>query len=76
MSSDLMAVIDELAVHAGAAIGALRQSDGRLDMRQIADVLLLVTTGRPFISGEEAALADAEHATHMADREAGTCHWV
>jgi hypothetical protein len=71
MPPDLMALIDEIAVHARAAIGAVRQREGRPDMRQIDHVLLLAQAGRTFLPREEAALADPEDAAHPADREAG-----
>lgn len=70
MPPDLMALIDEIAVHARAAVGAVRQREGRPDMRQIDHVLLLAAAGRAFLPGEEAALADAQDTTHPADREA------
>ena len=71
VASDLMALVDEIAVHARAAIGAVRQCEGRADMGQIDHVLLLAATGRPFLPGEEAALANTEDAAHPADRKAG-----
>ena len=58
MSPDLMALIDEISVHAGTAVGAVRQGEGRADMRQIDHVLLLTTTSRPFLPSKEPALAD------------------
>ena len=71
VASDLMALIDEAAVHAGAAISAVQQREGRADMRRIGHVLPLAATGSPFLLGKEAALADPENTTHPADREAG-----
>lgn len=71
MPPDLMAFVDEVAVHARAAIGAVRQREGRPDMRQIDHVLLLARASWPFLPGEEAALADPKDAAHLADREAG-----
>src|SRR5690606_4277422 len=71
MPPDLMALIDEIAVHARAAVGAVRQRECGADMSQINHVLLLATTGRTVLPGEEAALADPENTAHPADREAG-----
>ena len=71
MPPDLMALIDEITVHARAAVGAVRQRECGADMREINHVLLLATTGRTVLPGEEAALTDPEDATHPADREAG-----
>ena len=71
MPPDLMALVDEVAVHARAAIGAVRQREGRADMRQIDHVLLLAQASRPFLPGEEAALADPQGTAHPADRDAG-----
>jgi hypothetical protein len=65
---DLVPFGPEVAVHARTARGALRQREGRADMRQIDHVLLLAMTGRPFLPGEEAALADPQDAAHAADR--------
>jgi hypothetical protein len=36
-------------VHAGTAIGPVRQSEGRPDMRQINHVLLLAQAGRQVV---------------------------
>jgi putative transposase len=71
MPPDLMALVDEIAVHARAAIGPVRQREDRPDMRQIDPVLLLAQAGRSFLPGEEAALADPKDVAHPADREAG-----
>jgi len=40
-------------------------------MGQINHVLLLAATGRPFLPGEEAALADTQNKAHPVDRKAG-----
>jgi hypothetical protein len=71
MPPDLVPFVDEIAVHARAATGAVREREGRADMRQINHVLLLTTAGRTVLPGEEAALADAQDTAHPADREAG-----
>lgn len=71
MPPDLMALVDEVAVHARAAIGPVRQREGRPDMRQIDHVLLLTVADRPLLPSEEAALADTQNTAHPADREAG-----
>ena len=71
MPHDLMALVDELAVHARAAIGAVRQGEGGADMREIDHVLLLAATGRTVLPREEAALADTQGTAHPTDREAG-----
>lgn len=60
-----MALIDEVAVYAEAAISAVRQREGHADMRQIDLVLPLAATGRPFLPGEKAALADSKNAAHQ-----------
>ena len=53
MPPDLMALIDEIAVHARAAVGAVRHGEGGADMCQIDHVLLLAMTGRAVLPGEE-----------------------
>ena len=71
MSTDLMALVDEVSVHARAAIGAVRQRKGRANMGQIDHVLPLATAGRTVLPGKETALADPEDAAHPIDRKAG-----
>lgn len=53
MPPNRMAVIDEVAVHARAAIGAVRQREGRLDMRQMDHVLFLALAGRTVAPDED-----------------------
>jgi hypothetical protein len=67
----LMAPVDEIAVHPGTAISAVRQREGGSDMRKTDHVLLLAATGRAVLPSEKAALADVKRSTHPADREAG-----
>ena len=71
MPPDLMAIVDEVAVHARAAIGAVRQREGRPDMRQIDHVLPPAQTSWPFLPRKEAVLADPKDVAHPVDREAG-----
>jgi len=66
-----VAVIDPAAVHAGAAIAAVRQREGGPDMREIDHVLPLTPTGRPSFLGKKPALADAQNFAHPADGKAG-----
>ncbi|PWK62642.1 hypothetical protein [Roseicyclus mahoneyensis] len=40
-------------------------------MREMVHVLLLAAAGRPFLPGEDPALADPEGPIHLADRKAG-----
>jgi hypothetical protein len=68
MPPDLMPFIDEITVHAWAAIGAVRQREGRPNMRQIDQVLPLAATGRTVLPSEKAALADTQNMAHPADR--------
>lgn len=49
MPLDIMALVDEIAVHSGAAIGPIRQSEGRPDMRQIDHILLLTVADMPLL---------------------------
>ena len=58
MPPDLMVLIGEIAACA-AATGAVRQCEGRADMRQIDGLLL--AAGRTILPGEEAALADTQN---------------
>lgn len=53
--------------HAGTIIGAVRQREGRPDMRQGVHVLLLAASGRPFLLGKETTLADPEDITRPAE---------
>lgn len=71
MPPDLMALIDEVKVHARATIGAVRQREGGADMRQIDHVLLLAAVALTVLPGEEPALADTKNTAHPADRETG-----
>ena len=72
MTPDLVPIIDEVAVHAGTAVGAVRKCEGRSDMRQIDHVLLLLTTtGGALLPGEEPALADSQNTAHPDDWKAG-----
>lgn len=71
MTPDLVPIIDEVAVHAGTAVGAVRKCEGRADMCQINHVLLLAATSRTLLPGEEPALADSQYTAHPADWKAG-----
>jgi hypothetical protein len=71
MPPDPVALIHQVAEHARTAIGAFRQGESCADMCQMDHVLLVTTTGRTALPGEEAALADARNTAHPADREAG-----
>ncbi len=46
MAADGMAIVDEVTVHARAAVGAIRQGEGGADVREIDHVLPLALTGR------------------------------
>ncbi len=71
MPPDLVSLIDEIAVHAGTAVGPVRQRKGRSDVGKMDHVLPLAMTGRTIPPGEEPALADSENPAHPLDREAG-----
>src|SRR5215208_2294138 len=68
-TTDREAAIPQFPRHPGTAIGAVRQSKGRPDMRQQHHVVALAATGWPTSPGEIAALADAEHTAQAVDRE-------
>jgi hypothetical protein len=68
-ATDYQAGILQFPRHPGTAIGAVRQSKGRSDMRQQHHVVALAATGGPTSPGEIAALADAEHAAQAVDGE-------
>ena len=52
VAADPVAVVDEIPVHPRAAIGVVRQSEGRGDMRKIDHVLSLALAGRTVAPGE------------------------
>ncbi|WP_371156443.1 hypothetical protein [Jannaschia sp. 2305UL9-9] len=67
-----MPIVDEVAVHPGAAAGAIRQREGRSDMGQV-DRMLLTMTGGTLLSGGGPALANAKDTAHPVDRGRAFC---
>jgi len=65
----LQAVVLELARHPRAAIGAVRQGEGRAEMGQQHHVLALAPAGRATPPGKIAALADAKNFTQALNGE-------
>lgn len=76
MPSELMALVDKVAVHARAVMGAVRQRKGRLDVRQMEHVLPLTTKGRSFLPSEYAAPTDPRGTAHSANQKAATRRWA
>jgi hypothetical protein len=63
------ALITKLPRHARAPIGAVRQGEGRTDMRKQHHILPLPPAGETGSPGEIATLADIKHPAKSLDRE-------
>jgi hypothetical protein len=67
----LVAVIDQVTEHAGAAIAVVGRGEIGSEMRKMDHVLPLTATGRLSFPGIEPALADARSLAHPTDGQAG-----
>jgi hypothetical protein len=65
----MQAIVAQVLRHARAAVGAVRQGEGRLDMRQQHHVLVLTAAGRTAFLSEVAALADNKDAAQAVHGE-------
>src|ERR1700712_381050 len=68
-SSDGQAAVLQLPRHPRAAVRAVRQREGRPDMRQQHHVLMLAATSRTAFPGKVAALANAKDMAQAVDGE-------
>ncbi len=68
-AANMQAIVAQVARHARAAVGTVRQCKGRPNMRQQHHVLVLAAAGRAPLPGEVATLTDAKDAAETVHGE-------